>query len=165
MQPAKSRSTTFCNPLFNLLGFGGKSKPQVGYATALDVFIILCFFIVFAALVEFAILNFIDTLVRRIKKKDRDRKTISSFITKAQGTFVMAAHMDTGKSKKHSRSRSFKVEPEMDNDAVLEDENLLTPVESPVHEQATFQSNQWETIETLIINGAECIRIPADAPW
>jgi hypothetical protein len=29
----------------------------------LDVFIILCFAIVFAALVEFAMLNFLDTLV------------------------------------------------------------------------------------------------------
>lgn len=41
-------------------------KPQVNYATALDVFIILCFAIVFAALVEFAMLNFLDTLIRLI---------------------------------------------------------------------------------------------------
>ena len=147
------------------IGFGGKSKPQVGYATALDVFIILCFFIVFAALVEFAILNFIDTLVRRIKKKDRDRKTISSFITKAQGTFFMAAHMDTGKSKKQPKmSKVEKIESEMDNDAVLDDENLLTPVDSPSREDRKFQSSQWETIETMIINGADRIIIPADVP-
>ena len=45
-------------------------KPQVNYATALDVFIILCFAIVFAALVEFAMLNFLDTLVRKLKRKE-----------------------------------------------------------------------------------------------
>ena len=42
---------------------------QVGYATALDIFIVLCFVNVFAALVEFAIINFLDTLVRRLKRK------------------------------------------------------------------------------------------------
>ena len=34
------------------LGFGGKAKPKVGYATAMDVYIIICFFAVFAALVD-----------------------------------------------------------------------------------------------------------------
>ena len=55
---------TFCQHFFK----------QVGYATALDVFIILCFFIVFAALVEFACLNFLDTLVRRLKRREMERK-------------------------------------------------------------------------------------------
>ena len=41
------------------IGFGGKGKPQVGYSTALDVYIILCFIYTFAALTEFAIVNFI----------------------------------------------------------------------------------------------------------
>merc|ERR1711971_589649 len=40
----------------------------------------------------------------------------------------------------------------VDNDAMLEveDENLLTPEESPTHEQ-----QQWETIETMVFNGNE----------
>ena len=38
------------------------------------LFIILCFFIVFAALVEFACLNFLDTLVRRLKRREMERK-------------------------------------------------------------------------------------------
>jgi len=46
----------------------------VDYATALDVFIILCFVNVFAALIEFAFLNFLDTLVRRIKRKEQDNR-------------------------------------------------------------------------------------------
>ena len=56
------------------IGFGGKSRPHVGYATALDTFIILCFIAVFAALIEFACINFIDTFVKRRKKKHEDLK-------------------------------------------------------------------------------------------
>ena len=55
------------------IGFGGKSRPHVGYATALDTFIILCFIAVFAALVEFACINFIDTFVKRRKKKQEEK--------------------------------------------------------------------------------------------
>ena len=62
------------------IGFGGKGKPQVGYPTALDVFIIICFVTVFAALVEFAILNFIDTLIRRVKKKDREMRNLTGYV-------------------------------------------------------------------------------------
>ena len=51
------------------IGFGGKSRPHVPYATALDVFIILCFIAVFAALVEFACTNFLDTFVKRKKQR------------------------------------------------------------------------------------------------
>ena len=56
------------------LGFGGKSKPKVGYATALDMYIILCLFAVFAALVEFACINFIDTFIKRFKKWEEEQK-------------------------------------------------------------------------------------------
>ena len=41
----------------------------------------------------------------------------------------------------------MKSESVMDNDAVLEDENLLSPEDSPTHDP------QWETIETMVING------------
>lgn len=69
------------------LGFGGKAKPkvgakensskvscQVGYATAMDVYIIICFFAVFAALVEFACINFIDTFIARFKAWEVEEK-------------------------------------------------------------------------------------------
>ena len=39
------------------------------YATAMDNFIILCFVAVFAALVEFACINFIDTFVKNTKQR------------------------------------------------------------------------------------------------
>ena len=50
----------------------------MGYATALDTFIILCFFAVFAALVEFACINFIDTFVKRRKIKQESLKKVSN---------------------------------------------------------------------------------------
>ena len=56
------------------LGFGGKSKPKVGYATAMDVYIIICFFAVFAALVEFACINFIDTFIKRFRLWEEEEK-------------------------------------------------------------------------------------------
>ena len=56
------------------LGFGGKSKPKVGYATAMDVYIIICFFSVFAALVEFACINFVDTFIKRFKVWEEEEK-------------------------------------------------------------------------------------------
>ena len=42
---------------------------QVGYATALDVFIIICFMSVFTALIEFAFINFLDMFIRRLKHR------------------------------------------------------------------------------------------------
>ena len=56
------------------LGFGGKSKPKVGYATALDMYIVLCFVAVFAALVEFACINFIDIFIKRFKLWEAEEK-------------------------------------------------------------------------------------------
>ena len=46
---------------------------------------------------------------------------------------------------------------EKDFDAMLEveDENLLTPEESPTHEQ-----QQWETIETMVFNGNQATLVP-----
>ena len=57
------------------IGFGGgKGKPQVGYPTAMDVFVIICLMSVFAALCEFAIINFISVFVTRYKAKAQELK-------------------------------------------------------------------------------------------
>ena len=39
-------------------------RTQVAYATALDVFVIMCFMAVFTALIEFAFINFLDMFIR-----------------------------------------------------------------------------------------------------
>ena len=120
------------NYFFSFLTF------QVGYPTALDVFIIICFVTVFAALVEFAILNFFDTLVRRIKKKDRERKTILNFIKQ------LSPQQGLIREKPRRTVSQMSM-----NDDGLEDENLL----SPEDEEPT---NEWVTIETMVVdNGVE----------
>ncbi|OQR76157.1 gamma-aminobutyric acid receptor alpha-like [Tropilaelaps mercedesae] len=43
------------------MGFGGRaSLPKVNYATALDWFVVMCFSFVFAAMVEYACVNYIE---------------------------------------------------------------------------------------------------------
>ena len=49
-----------------------KVFSQVGYSTALDIYIILCFFYTFAALTEFAVINFITIFVGRYKKQEEE---------------------------------------------------------------------------------------------
>ena len=63
------------------IGFGGKAKPQVGYATALDVFTIICFASVFSAFIEFSFINFLDMFIRRLKHRDKVRYTILDAMT------------------------------------------------------------------------------------
>ena len=47
---------------------------QVGYLTALDVFVLICFFCVFAALLEFAVINFITVTISRQKAEEEKRR-------------------------------------------------------------------------------------------
>ncbi|CAL4124288.1 unnamed protein product, partial [Meganyctiphanes norvegica] len=68
------------------LGFGGRSAwPAVSYATALDYFVILCFAFVFAAVLEFACINFVERAAnkRRIKY-EKLKQTIRDRITAAE---------------------------------------------------------------------------------
>ena len=64
------------------IGFGGKTKPQVAYATALDVFIIICSVLVFFALAEFALLSFLDVYIRRYKEKEQRRRKLRKVMEK-----------------------------------------------------------------------------------
>ena len=106
------------------------------------MFIIICFVTVFAALVEFAILNFIDTLIRRIKKRDKERRQIAMALNQNQNSFYI--HPDNGFTAVPPRKLERK-DSVVDNDAMLEveDENLLTPEESPTHEQ-----QQWNEMNS-----------------
>ena len=66
------------------IGFGGKGKPQVGYSTELDIYTLLCFMYTFAALTEFAIVNFIPKFIKRYKdaeeanRKDNEDQNIDN---------------------------------------------------------------------------------------
>ena len=56
---------------------------QVAYATALDVFIIICFMSVFTALIEFAFINFLDMFIRRLKHRDLVRVVTLTDMTRS----------------------------------------------------------------------------------
>ena len=47
------------------------------------------------------------------------------------------------------------IESVVDNEAILEDENFLSPVDTPTRD---FQ--QWETIETMVVNNGNDAYIP-----
>ncbi|KAJ9594385.1 hypothetical protein L9F63_014175, partial [Diploptera punctata] len=56
------------------MGFGGRAQmPRVSYATALDSFVIICFSFVFAVMIEYAAINFIDKTKANIKKMLQER--------------------------------------------------------------------------------------------
>ena len=58
-----------------LLGFGGRSSfPETSYATALDYFVVLCLVFLFAAVMEYAIINFWERRTNKRRKKIEDLK-------------------------------------------------------------------------------------------
>ncbi|XP_021954080.1 gamma-aminobutyric acid receptor alpha-like isoform X2 [Folsomia candida] len=60
------------------LGFGGRSQmPRTSYATALDWFVILCFAFVFASMVEYAAINFMDKMMKDIAAKAKTKKKLN----------------------------------------------------------------------------------------
>ena len=62
------------------VGFiGEENKVRVSYATALDVYIIICFAFVFMALVEFAFIHFVEMYVRRVRFKVTSFRNIFYF--------------------------------------------------------------------------------------
>ena len=55
----------------------------------------------------------------------------------------------------HDNNRINRLESVVDNEAILEDENFLSPVDTPTRD---FQ--QWETIETMVVNNGNDAYIP-----
>lgn len=57
------------------LGFGGRSQmPRTSYATALDWFVIICFAFVFASMVKYAAINFMDKMAKDVTAKAKTKK-------------------------------------------------------------------------------------------
>jgi hypothetical protein len=51
------------------IGFGGRAQmPRVPYATALDSFVIICFSFVFAVMIEYAAINFLEKVAGDMKR-------------------------------------------------------------------------------------------------
>ena len=47
--------------------------PRVSYATALDSFVIICFSFVFAVMIEYAAINFLDKITADLTKLLKER--------------------------------------------------------------------------------------------
>ncbi|XP_042897761.1 gamma-aminobutyric acid receptor subunit alpha-6-like isoform X3 [Parasteatoda tepidariorum] len=93
------------------MGFGGRAREKVGSATAIDWFVIMCFTFVFAALVEYAFVNYIDNYEKQqIKKQlelDREKKkkeeaTNSLKRREYKKKFKTLVEMDREKKKKEN---------------------------------------------------------------
>ena len=74
---------------------------QVGYATAMDIYIIICFFAVFAALVEFACINFIDTFIKRFKawEEEEKKKKLEKEEEEEKKGLLATTNLDEGNKK------------------------------------------------------------------
>ena len=64
----------------------------MAYATALDVFIIICSVLVFFALAEFALLSFLDVYIRRYKEKEERQAEMRRMIRNCVKTSYHSLH-------------------------------------------------------------------------
>lgn len=70
---------------------GRAALPKVNYPTALDWFVILCFGTVFAVLVEYAVINFIDKVrvdIQRLLEERKKQKELKEAL-KVRGVVVV----------------------------------------------------------------------------
>jgi hypothetical protein len=68
------------------MGFGGRAQmPRVSYATALDSFVVICFSFVFAVMVEYATINFLDKIAGDMKKLLQERGARKKVTQRLQG--------------------------------------------------------------------------------
>ena len=71
----------------------------------MDIYIIICFFAVFAALVEFACINFIDTFIKRFKAWEEEEK---KRLEKEEEEKKSATTLDEGDQKEEENEEDLK---------------------------------------------------------
>merc|ERR1712032_1566134 len=101
------------------IGFGGKTKPKVGYSTALDIYNIICFAFTFAALFEFVLINFIGMFVQRYKAEEEAKQQVSP------------QEKTPEKLKTNGQKSSMEAEEDPGSDSEVEEDN---DVESEVRD-------------------------------
>lgn len=115
------------------IGFGGKSRPPVGYSTALDMFIIMCFVSVFSSMIEFALINFIDTFVKRHKARmeEEAKKQVIDEEKRAEKERLEKEEKERKQKEKEQKHEQVHVQP-LDVSIVLSTMDaieLVTPIE------------------------------------
>ena len=81
-------STTVLSVVTVGFGFVGGGKPS-GWITALDLYVMICFAMVFLAFVEFAFISFIGIFVKRLKINDLVRVTTLRQMTRCATSPLM----------------------------------------------------------------------------
>ena len=79
--PARTGLVGSCTLAVVTIGMQGERKVQGGCVTALDIFILLCFLLVFMALLEFVFINFVEGFIFRLKMKEIEKINTMNRVT------------------------------------------------------------------------------------
>ena len=134
------------------IGFIGDTKLKVPYATALDVFVIICFAFVFLALVEYAFIHFIELYVKRVKYKDKDRlihlqEMTKSLIMPIVGNVHIEAKLPEVPRKKRSKISNQKKEL-LESQTKFRTEKESSVEFCDIHSETQLLDTDIETLET-----------------
>ena len=80
--------------LSHLIDYRYNFVDEVAYATALDVFIIICSILVFFALAEFALLSFLDVYIRKAKCQKQFKILSIKFQTERKTFFLFRRYKE-----------------------------------------------------------------------
>ncbi|XP_034234511.1 gamma-aminobutyric acid receptor subunit alpha-1-like [Thrips palmi] len=137
------------------MGFGGRaSMPRVNYATALDWFVIMCFAFVFAVMLEYAAINFIDKVTEDLRRLLEERKKKRTSVASAAKVEPPPADGRAGPSAgQRSRTPSLAAGvagDASDCDSVYAQPAPLAPLASPGHATSPT-TTQGEGVEDAVV--------------
>ena len=129
------------------IGFGGKGKPQVGYLTALDVYVTICLMSVFAALCEYAVISFLSVTMNRYKanqEKKREAEKAKELVEQAEKVIEKLEQKKNGAGQfKHEEEEE--VIPIIVHDVDEIKSNCINPFEEGID----TPSSRKKSIETM----------------
>ena len=85
--------------------------PRISYIKSIDIYVITCFGFVFAALIEYAIANFIFWSGQKRKAKEAKIQAVSANANAAHTNSAAAIHNATGPARKYRDNTYEKVSP------------------------------------------------------
>ncbi|XP_046395003.1 gamma-aminobutyric acid receptor subunit alpha-6-like [Ischnura elegans] len=117
------------------MGFGGRAQmPKVSYATALDWFVILCFSFVFAVMVEYAAINFIDKIRTDVKRKaEEDKKKAEEERKRREAEEAEEEEQKEREKDEDEEERKKRVKKEQEEGAGLKEGIVTTHAKRPTN--------------------------------